>query len=168
MGILNPLVTLVDATPYRLRYLCTTRGGGPALFVIPNALGATPDLRTDALTSPAASGLSLLSRALTTAVTNAAQARKVLCNDDTSALPAQAVVDGYRARIKITPRRPTVAGVGDNAWDRIACDANEGLAAGSAPSTGFAVVVYARSAQAQGQASVYIDIELIHTKIDSQ
>lgn len=39
---------LVEATPYRLRYLATHDGAAGNSATIPNAAGATPDLRTDA------------------------------------------------------------------------------------------------------------------------
>lgn len=167
MGVTGPTVTLVDATPYRLRYLVDRVSRANPIVIIPNGGGASPDLWTDALSAAGQAGsLPLLARALNQAVatggTGQGEARKVLLEDDTSATPAQVAIDGYRVHCKLTPRGPTLPQVG------ISIDANEGANAGApASSNGRAVLVIGVGTGQVTDGYHYLDVELVHTKIDS-
>jgi hypothetical protein len=113
-------VTLVSATPERLLYRCNADGGAPNTVTIPNAGGASPDLRTDALsaTTPGAGGspmLALIRARLDgygplpagVALTQA-QARALLASDD----PTRAVLVSPligRAVCRMTQRSAAVA-----------------------------------------------------------
>lgn len=86
-------VTLVESTPYRLRYLAVNSGsplGGTAN--IPNDGGATPDLRTDLSNDPAGpmraivrAGLDGIGTVAAGALTQA-QARAIMNSDNTGSV----------------------------------------------------------------------------------
>jgi hypothetical protein len=147
---------LVDASPYRLRYLLTCTGVGGASTIIPNALGATPDLRTDALgaASFGTLGLPILKAMQVTLDTSVgAQAAQVQARN--------LLLEGP-IKVTITPRSG-VGGVG--VPDMVAVDANEGAAAGDPPSAGYFVYLLAALGQGRGHAgeTLYLDIKLRHT-----
>jgi hypothetical protein len=124
---------LVERTPHKVRYTCTSNGGAtasPDSFVIPNADGVTPDLRTDAggLLGFQGSALDLL---VSTPVVTQADARELL---NGIGLTAVGDLSTERGELSIAP----LNSLGDQHWG---IDANEGAAAGSAPSAGFAVLV---------------------------
>jgi len=117
--------TLVDATPYRLRYLMTQDGvvssppvAADGLVTIPNTLGgATPNLHTDSIVNAGPGGpvLHKIMNAriagfgpLAAGALTQAQAR-ALCNSDDA---AGAVLTNYnvgRAVTTITPRLGLIA-----------------------------------------------------------
>jgi hypothetical protein len=141
--------TLVDATPYRNRYLLTPTGVS-GTTVLPNAAGATPDLRTD-LTENHAGGLR---KAVTTPVANQAEARRILLGEENAGAPLQAHIG--RAHCYITPRGGTRL--------RWAVDADEGAAAGSAPSAGFPVLlVFVDASEIVIGDSAYLDVVFEHS-----
>lgn len=162
MGV-TPSVTLalVDSTPYRLRYLMTATGQ-PGFTTLPNALGVTPDLRTDAQAgalSSVGSGAPLL-EVLGIAVADQAGARRLLLGD-VVASAAPLLPGGLHARAKITPRnRGGLVG-----W---AVDADEGAAAGDPASAGFGVYVIDPPTNAAGGEEAYLDIHLSHSEISSE
>lgn len=146
MGVLAGItLTRVEATPYRLRYLMTSTGGGGGT-ILGNHAGATPDLRTDALTA-AENGFQELPlyRALSVPLGWMAGAAQV---------QARELLLGGPIHVQITPR----SDVNVN-W---AVDANEGAAAGDAASAGFFVYVLA-SPGARVGATAYLDIKLRRT-----
>ena len=117
-------VALVDATPYRLRYLATQDGvissppvAADGLVTILNDGGATPDLRTDATVNAGPSGPALrkLLRVrldgygpVAAGAINQAQARALMNSDDA----AGAVLINHnvgRAVTAITPRTGVIA-----------------------------------------------------------
>jgi hypothetical protein len=132
----GPSVTfqLVDATPYRLRYLCTSVGGGSNPTVLPNAGLATPDLRTDAVAAAPGSGRNPILEVVSTPVADQAEARRILMGE-LSAPPNAAL--GLHAHSR-TSQRGTNIGLAVINWTT---DADEGAAAGSAASAGFAVLL---------------------------
>lgn len=144
--------TLVERTPYRLRYLATTLGAEDPFDtgVIPNAAGVTPDLRTDA-------GVwngQPIDNLVSTPAANQAAARELLLGDT---LTTNADIEVPRAHTHIIMRTIGDPG-GEPTW---AVDANEGAAAGSAPSAGFAVLqVFGPSV---ADETAYIDIDYQHT-----
>lgn len=144
---------LVDATPYRLRYLCTVVGGAQPV-VLPNAAGATPDLRTDADAATPGSARNPLLEVVSTPVTNQAEARRVMLGEQ--GLPAAS--RKLRAYCRMQPRR--AAGVAFVNW---IVDANEGAAAGDPGSAGFPVLVVDVSDVGQVGALAYLDIFAAHT-----
>lgn len=111
---------LVDATPYRLRYLATQDGvissppvAADGFATIPNDAGATPDLQTDILTAPTsgANGIPLqkIIKAridgfgpLPAAALNQAQARAIMNSDDA----ASAVLTTQRVGRAVTTTSP--------------------------------------------------------------
>ncbi len=143
----GPFVTfaLVDATPYRLRYLVTTLGGAGAT-VLPNAAGATPDLRTDALGGPRP-----ILDVVSTPVADQAEARQVLMGE--APLPGL-----LHAHTEITGREPAADIF---SWT---IDANEGAAAGDAPSAGFSVLIVVTPAGVAVGVTSYIDVHVQHSK----
>jgi len=158
MGQPQITIQLVDATPYRLRYLLSDGGNG--IQVILTNIGpaqATPDLRGDATRAAAANNLATtpLLDLVSLAVVNQAEARHVMAGHDAPATPAAANI--IRAHMKIVPN------MGTGNW---IVDTDEGAAAGNAPSAGFAVVLIASGGQAA--ATAYLDIHATHTMIDSQ
>lgn len=123
--------SLIERTPNKLRYLCVSNGGAtasPDSVVIPNADGVTPDLRTDAA---GFTGSALDDLVSTTPIADQAAARALL---NGTGLTAVGDLPTSRGILSITPRNS----LGDQHWG---IDANEGAAAGSAPSAGFAVAV---------------------------
>jgi hypothetical protein len=122
--------SLIERTPNRLRYLVTSDGqatASPDSVVIANADGVTPDLRTDA-DAFRGGALDIL---VNTAAANQAAARALL---DGAALTAVADLPTERGILSVHARNS----LGDESWS---VDTNEGAAAGSAPSAGFAVLV---------------------------
>lgn len=143
----GPFVTfaLVDVTPYRLRYLVTTTGGAGGT-VLPNAGGATPDLRTDALGGPRP-----ILDVVSTPVADQAEARQVLMGE--APLPGL-----LHAHTEINGRGPPADIIN---W---IIDSNEGAAAGDAPSAGFAVLIVLTPAGAAVGATAYLDVHVQHSK----
>lgn len=148
--------SLVEATPFRVRYLMTA-SGQPGTTVLPNAniVGINPDLRNDARGGVA--GVESLFNVLSTPVANAAEARRVMFGDLTS--PTPALPDGLHARVTITPRTDA------KAWS---VDADEGANAGDAPSAGFPVLVVLIPDNVAGTEEAYLDIHVDHTLTSSQ
>jgi hypothetical protein len=141
---------LVEVTPHKLRYLATAAASTNSFDtgVIPNAAGVTPDLRTDASTFEQ----SALDKLVSTAAANQAAARALLNGDllDTvGELPTE------RAHLSVMPRDAIAAG--ESSWT---VDANEGAAAGAAPSAGFAVIVVNGPS---GANTAYITLQFDHT-----
>ena len=117
-------VGLIQASPHKLRYLCTSDGTSPDSVTIANDGGGTPDLLTDIESVgaiPGVSGLVLrgpirarldgFSNIPAGTVLNQAQARAILLSDDGAGGPL--VVDGpltVRTYCYITPRQ-NVAGI---------------------------------------------------------
>jgi hypothetical protein len=150
---------LVDATPYRLRYLCTTFGGGQLPVVLPNAGQATPDLRTDAASAAPGSGQNPMITVVSTAVVNQVEARKVLLGEQP--VPGALTPAGarkLRAHCQITQRNPAAAALVN--WD---VDADEGANAGSAASAGFPVLVLDLSTNLEDGVTAYLDIFVADT-----
>jgi hypothetical protein len=161
---LTPGITieLVDTTPYRLRYLLTLTGQSAGAVVLPNAAGASPDLRTDALSAaergvfgiPVLKAMQVPLDTSPGAPAAAVQARNLLLEGP--------------IHVQITPRRgnPVLVppGPGVVEW---AIDANEGAAAGDPASAGYFVYVLESSAAqgVEGQTA-YLDIKLRRTKDD--
>lgn len=125
--------TLKTVTPYRLRYLCSTvdihDGDSISVGVLPNAGGATPDLRTDTMIWHGYP----ISDLVSTPAANQTLARRLLLADRQVA-PAD--LDFERGNTLLTPR---------NSWNvftffpKWSVDANEGAAAGDPASAGFPV-----------------------------
>ncbi|KKM17856.1 hypothetical protein LCGC14_1671530 [marine sediment metagenome] len=157
--------TLVEATPYRLRYLLRSTGnGGVSVLTNQNSLPVAAgviiggvDLRVDSRSAAGAgvNGLPLYENMLV-AVANQAEARRMLMGEG-GATPA-IVATGAHAIAMITPKSSEVPDVG-GPW---AVDANEGAAAGSAPSAGFAVLVITPPAQEAGDLAL-LDIHFEHS-----
>ncbi len=124
---------LVEATPYRLRYLATQDGvissppvAADGFDTIPNDAGATPDLQTDILAAAGARGgpsgglpLQAPIRArldgigpVAAGALNQAQARAILNSDD-NALAVLTNQNVPRAQIRITPRLGVIAWAAD-------------------------------------------------------
>jgi len=158
----QPVITiaLIDATPYRLRYLLTDAGNGANVILTNRGLTeATPDLRGDCARAAArsnADGAPLLAQ-VSLAVANQAQARHVLNGEDVAGTQVPAAANVIRAHCKVRGR------TGRNDWD---VDVNEGAAAGDAGSAGFPVVLVGSDGVA-GTTAI-LDIHLTHTMIDSQ
>jgi len=151
---------LVDATPYRLRYLATQDGvvssppvAADGLATIPNDGGATPDLRTDATVNAGPGGpvLRKLLRVrldgygpLAAGAITQAQARALMNSDDA----AGAVLTNYnvgRAVTTVTPRLGLIAWATD--WN---VDVNGDPVCEVRSATGTA-------------ATAYVDIHYRHT-----
>jgi hypothetical protein len=151
-------IQLVDATPYRLRYLLVDSGnGGNVVLTNRGPTEATPDLRGDATRAAAGNNQAnapLLAQ-VSLAVVNQAEARHVLAGHQTPTTPEAANI--VRAHMKVSPK------LGRDLW---IVDTDEGAAAGDAPSAGFPVVIVGSEGIAGGAA--YLDIHLTHTEIDSQ
>jgi hypothetical protein len=156
-------ITLIEATPYRLRYLLADSGNGQNVILTNRSLTeATPDLRGDCARAAAANrlaGAPLLAQ-VSLGVTNQNQARHVLngheLTDAGAPITVPAAANVIRAHCKITGR------TGRNDWD---VDVNEGAAAGDAQSAGFPVVIVGSDGVAGSTA--YLDIFLVHTRHDS-
>ena len=150
---------LVEVTPYRLRYLitCTTEGEGPIdTFVIPNAFGATPDLRTDAFTAFGRSPIFNL--VAFTPVPTDIQAMIRLCGDGApnSLFSNKFLLERPRAHLYVTSRGP--GAVGAATWS---ARPRDGASAGSAPSANFSVVEVTGPSIVFEQC--YVDLDYEHT-----
>lgn len=150
--------SLVERTPDVLRYLVTSDGqatASPDSVVIPNAAGATPDLRTDAGGAAGWAGSALDDLVSTAAATQAA-ARTLLdgIGLTTAGAPGTTNLDTARGRLSVRARNS----LGDQHWG---VDANEGAAAGDAPSAGFAVLVVTGPNIAD--AAAIVSLENVHS-----
>jgi len=157
MGLItNMSATLVEATPYRLRYLLTTTDDRSGAGLISNALGATPDLRTDALTA-AQNGIEGLPLYNTVAVpvANQAEARRILLGES-GATPAVIANVGGHCTAQLTPR---------SGLRVFTVDANEGAAAGDPASAGYAVYIVYTGGGSLGDTA-YLDIKRARSKDD--
>jgi hypothetical protein len=120
-------VTLVDATPYRLRYLCEQDGAPGEAVSIPNDGFASPDLRTDILAvgGDADSGgvpLQALIRArldgigvIPPGALTLAQARALFNSEDAAGLVLTNLLQ-LRAKVDIIPRTNSTGGDGIINW----------------------------------------------------
>lgn len=126
---------LVESTPFRLRYELTSTGVPPS-SVIPNAGGATPDLKTDNL-PPSAPFASPLRSLLDAPVSNQEQARAVLMGHQ-NVPGAPNITKVYRAHTTVTPRQAPDVPTAVPTWT---VDVNEGAAAGDPASAGRVVIV---------------------------
>ncbi len=120
---------LVEATPYRLRYLCTQDGAissppvaADGFNTIPNDGGVTPDLLNDIASGAGPSPLRAIIRArldgfpLTNSTTpiipagalNQAQARAIMNSDDNASAVLTNDLVG-RSVVEITPRTGTIS-----------------------------------------------------------
>lgn len=160
----GPSVTfqLVEATPYRLRYLLTSQGQ-PGSTVLPNAAGATPDLRTDSLGGAESGTFGVpLNRLLNVPVANQAEARRLLMGERTIGSPA-IITTGLQAHAEVHARTGAAGtGVGGT-W---LVDADEGANAGDPASAGFAVLVVTPPDGAVAEDVAYLDIHLKRTYDD--
>lgn len=156
--------TLVDATPYRLRYLLESTGQpGTSVLTNENAI-PTPagllivgvDLRFNARDGipTAVPGMPLF-ELLGTAVANQAEARRLLLGEG-GALP-QIVNTGQHIHSDITQRAFDADNPGS--W-RV--DADEGANAGVAASAGFGVLLITPPA-AVANLEAYLDVHLKHS-----
>jgi hypothetical protein len=161
MGVLPGItVELVDETPYRLRYLLTATGDLGAT-VIPNAAGASPDLRTDALAAAERGvfGVPIL------------KAMQVPLDTSPGAPAAQAqarnlLLEGP-IHVQITPRLSDPAFQPPGPGPEWAIDANEGAAAGDPASAGYFVyVLESPGTNGIANSTAYLDIKLRRTKDD--
>ena len=160
------VATLVEATPFRLRYLLQSTGQ-PGVSVLTNqdSLPAASgviiggvDLRVNARSAAGDGVMGLpLYENMTVGVADQAESRRVLMGEGGS--PPAIVATGAHATAVITPRgikdAPGVGGV----W---AVDADEGAAAGSAPSAGFPVLVITPPGQVADHQA-YLDIHFQHS-----
>lgn len=147
---------LVTVTPYRLRYLCTRttveQGDTVATGVLPNAAGASPDLRTDSAVWRNYAMNALVSKA----ALNQSAARRILLGVDTTQF-----LDFPRAHTIIVPRNSQAGALLTPQWS---VDANEGAAAGSAASAGFGVLIVKGPVEPLNIApEAYLDIYFQHT-----
>lgn len=166
---------LVEASSFMLKYLLTQDGastGSPltdSTLVIPNSGGATPDLRTDALTGAGAEGHSHLQEIiraridgyppLAAGALTRAQARSLLNSDDN----ANAVLTNRNvqsARMHIYPRSQGAAGFGVGAqagapvtW---LCDAD-------VDASGDPVVAVFTARRPPAASTAYLEVKLRHT-----
>lgn len=157
--------TLIEATPYRLRYLLISTGQAgssvltnrDALPIAGGAIIGGVDLRVDSRSAAEVSvgGLPLY-ESISVAAANQAESRRLLLGE-AGALPA-IVNTGAHATSMATPRGTATTGVG-GAW---AVDANEGAAAGDAPSAGFAVLIITPPA-VRANDKAYLDIHFEHS-----
>jgi hypothetical protein len=162
MGV-SPGITLelVEQTQYRLRYLLTATGDlGDT--ILPNAEGASPDLRTDALAAaqPGVFGIPIL-KAMQVPLEPAGpgvptplqQARNLL-------------IEGP-IHVQITSRMGDPAIPPEGPGPEWAIDANEGAAAGDPASAGYFVYVLESPGQnGVADSTAYLDIKLRRTKDD--
>lgn len=139
--------TLVYASPTRLRYRITGTGAGTPPTVLPNAGGVSPDLRTDAEGASPGSGRNLLLEILSTPAATQAAARKLL-QGELGGAELESESEEPHARIEVQLRDGSRG---------ITVDANEGAAAGSVPSAGFAVIVVDNAGSGTSVAG-YIDV----------
>jgi hypothetical protein len=151
-------IVLVEALPNRLRYLLTTLGTGLATTVLKNAELPTPDLRTDSPPAFPGSGRNFLLEIVSTPVANQAEARQLLLG------PLEVfdrVIDSTRphAHCRIVPRNGNPGTL--TLWN---LDANEGAAAGNAPSAGFAVLLINVPLNCQPGLTAYLDVIAQHSK----
>jgi hypothetical protein len=111
--------TLVESTPYRLRYLAVNASPFGTTATIPNDGGATPDLRTDLANDPSGplraivrAGVDGIGTVAAGALTQA-QARAIMNSDNTGSVGNDLVP---RAITTVTPRgtTPVVFGVDIN------------------------------------------------------
>jgi len=165
MGVLpGHTAVLIESTPYRLRYLLTSLGRqGGGVTVIPNAAGASPDLRTDAASLTRGAGTPFgapLYELVSIPTANQARARALLLGES-AALPA-IVNTGRHAHADVTPR-VGAGGVGVPAV--VTVDANEGAAAGDLPSAGYPVLVIYVGTSTAGE-TCYLDLHLKHSYQD--
>ncbi len=153
MGVGPITFTLVEATPYRLIYSVT---GGTGPTVLPNAGAATPDLRTDAAAATPGSGRNPILEVVSTPVADQAEARRVLLGENLVAAPPASRI--LRAHVTFTQFDSN----GQTVFANWSVDADEGAAAGSAPSAGFSVLIIDESAGEEAMTGL-LDIFVAHT-----
>jgi len=167
---------LVEATGYMLKYLLTQDGvsaGSPTVdsfLVIPNNGGATPDLRTDALTGAAAEGHGKLQEIIRARIDgygpiaagalSQAQARALLSSDDaTNAVLTNRNI--MSCQMYVTPRTQVGSGgvlVGGQAGSGAAwlCDA-------TVDASGDPVVQVGTARRPPAVGTCYLTIHLRHS-----
>jgi hypothetical protein len=160
MGLPAITIALIEATPYRLRYLLTDSGNGANVILTNRGLAeATPDLRGDCARAAAGndSASAPLLEQVSLPTANQAQARHVLNGHNEAGVQVPTAANIIRAHCRVVGR------TGRNDWD---VDVNEGNAAGDAGSAGFPVVLVGSDGVA-GTTAI-LDIHLTHTHHDSQ
>ncbi len=100
--------TLVESSPYRLRYLITSSTAAGVTVTIPNIAGVTPDLRTDLSTAPSGplreivrAGVDGIGTVAAGALT-LAQARDIMLSDGSGASVGNDLVP--RAIVSLQPK----------------------------------------------------------------
>lgn len=150
------LFTLLEVTPYRLRYLANATGSdnNPQSGLIVNRnLPPGPnvgDLRFDSRiwrNFP-------IHYLVSTLVVNQTDARRIMQGDG---LISTSDIEGIRAHIYVTSLTSNFTAI----WS---CDVNEGAAAGDPQSAGFSVIIVnAPGGQGGAQQFAWVDIDFQHT-----
>jgi hypothetical protein len=154
--------TLVYASPYRLRYLMVGNGGEIA-SILPNAAGATPDLRTDAVAATPGSARNPMREVVENQVAAGDASRGTLFSQRIT-LVGNPTLPRLACETKVTPRTPPTGDVTGlvRPW---VVTADEGAAAGDPASAGFPVIVATPPGRGVGE-SAYLDIKVAHSETD--
>lgn len=166
---------LVEASAYLLKYLLTQDGvsaGSPfvdSTLLLPNNGGATPDLRTDALTGAAAEGASNLLRIMRARIDGfgpiaagpltQAQARALLNSDDaTNAVLTNRNIMSCRLHVYPRSQGAAGAGVGGQSGAPVTwlCDASVDV-------SGDPIVGVTTARRPPQASTAYLEIKLRHS-----